>query len=100
MKLMMLIALVAQTAAVPIVRVAPQYPAEALKARVQGVVIVRALVEKDGHVSRTRVEKPLPFGLAPAAEAAVRQWRFKPCRDKFDRPIRCSYLASVPFRLP
>ena len=100
MRVLALIALVAQTAAVPILRVWPEYPPEALKARVRGVVIVRALVEKNGTVGATRVEKPLPFGLGKSAEAAVRQWKFKPCRDKFGRPMRCSYLATVRFQLP
>lgn len=83
----------------PVVKSPPEYTPEARKARISGIVIVRALVERDGSVSATRVEKPLPFGLAAKAEESVKRWKFKPCRDVYDRPARCTYLATVNFRL-
>lgn len=83
----------------PVVKVPPEYTPEARKARLSGIVIVRALVEANGTVSATRVEKPLPFGLAAKAEEAVKKWKFKPCRDPYDRPTRCTYMATVNFRL-
>ena len=88
------------TEAVPIKKVAPEYSAEARKAKISGIVILRALVEKDGTVSATRVEKPLPFGLSGKAEEAVKRWKFKPCKDRFGRATRCTYIATVNFKLP
>jgi TonB family protein len=85
--------------AVPLVKVPAEYTPEARKARISGIVIVRALVEVKGNVSATRVEKPLPFGLAAKAEDAVRKWKFEPGRDVFARPARCTYLATVNFKL-
>lgn len=85
--------------ATPVVKVPPEYTPEARKARISGIVIVRALVEAKGNVSATRVEKPLPFGLSAKAEEAVKRWKFKPCRDVYKRPTRCTYLATVAFRL-
>ena len=88
------------TVARPIVRVKADYTPEARKARIAGVVIVRAGVEKDGTVGPVRVEKPLPFGLSEKAVEAVKKWKFKPCLDRLGRPERCSFWAAVAFNPP
>lgn len=61
-------------------RVDPVLPDLARKAGVHGVVILRAGIRRDGSVGGVCVLKPLPCGLADAAVAAVRQWRFAPQR--------------------
>jgi protein TonB len=55
----------------------PVYPADAQEAKVQGVVILEARIERDGTVSRARVLKSIPE-LDDAAVEAVRQWEFTP----------------------
>lgn len=55
----------------------PVYPQEALDAKIQGVVIMEARIERDGTVSRARVLKSIPE-LDDAAVEAVRQWEFTP----------------------
>lgn len=64
----------------PIVRhrVEPVIPEAARKARVAGIVIIEAVIDKQGMVKDARVLKPLPFGLDAAALEAVRQWTFEP----------------------
>ena len=57
--------------------VAPQYPPEAGRARVEGTVVLMAVIGKDGSVEDVRVESGLPL-LAQAAIDAVRQWRYRP----------------------
>jgi periplasmic protein TonB len=57
--------------------VTPQYPAEAGRARLEGTVLLMAVIDKDGSVKDVRVESGLPI-LAQAAIDAVRQWRYKP----------------------
>ena len=57
--------------------VAPQYPPEAGRARIEGTVVLMAVIDKDGSVKDVRVESGLPL-LAQAAIDAVRQWRYKP----------------------
>lgn len=57
--------------------VPPQYPPEAGRERVEGTVILMAVIGKDGAVKDVRVESGLPL-LAQAAIDAVKQWRYKP----------------------
>jgi protein TonB len=57
--------------------VTPQYPPEAGRARLEGTVVLMALIGTDGTVKDVRVESGLPI-LAQAAIDAVRQWRYKP----------------------
>jgi len=57
--------------------VAPQYPPAAGRARIEGTVVLMAVIDKDGSVKDVRVESGLPL-LAQAAIDAVRQWRYKP----------------------
>ena len=58
-------------------RVEPEYPPLAVRARVQGVVILEALVDRQGRVENVRVLRSIPL-LDNAAIAAVRQWRYSP----------------------
>ncbi len=57
--------------------VAPKYPPEAGRARIEGTVVLLAVIGKDGTVEDVRVERGLPV-LAQAAIEAVKQWRYRP----------------------
>jgi protein TonB len=57
--------------------VAPRYPAIAQSSRVEGVVILEAVIAEDGSVQDVRVLRSKPL-LDDAAVEAVRQWRFTP----------------------
>jgi len=57
--------------------VPPKYPPEAGRARIEGTVVLQAVIGKDGTVHDVRVESGLPL-LAQAAIEAVKQWRYKP----------------------
>ena len=58
-------------------KVQPQYPAIAKTARIQGTVILHALIGKDGQVKNLQLVSGHPM-LAKAALDAVRQWKYKP----------------------
>jgi len=62
-----------------IVDVAPQYPSLAQAARVEGVVILEAVIDADGSVTSVKVLRSIPL-LDDAAVKAVRAWRFTPAR--------------------
>ena len=57
--------------------VKPVYPPTAREARVQGVVIVEAIIDATGHVADARVLRSIPL-LDEAAVEAVQQWEFTP----------------------
>jgi periplasmic protein TonB len=57
--------------------VRPNYPLLARQMKVQGSVILQALIGKDGIIQNLRVVSG-PHILASAAEDAVRQWHFRP----------------------
>jgi protein TonB len=58
-------------------QVKPAYPPLARQARIQGAVILQAVIAKDGTIQGLRVVSGHPM-LAPAAVDAVKQWRYKP----------------------
>jgi protein TonB len=58
-------------------RVEPAYPAIAKTARVQGTVILAAVIGKDGTIQNLHVVSGHPL-LQGAAMDAVKQWRYKP----------------------
>ena len=55
----------------------PTYPPLARQARIQGVVILQALISKNGDIENLQLISGHPM-LAPAAIEAVRQWKYKP----------------------
>ena len=63
-----------------ITEVKPQYTAEAMRAKVQGVVWLECIVMPDGSVGNVKVTKSLDpvFGLDEQAVIAARKWKFKP----------------------
>jgi TonB family protein len=66
-----------ETAQAVIRPVNPDYPLLARQMKVQGSVILEALIGRDGSIQDLRVISG-PAILAAAAREAVRQWRFKP----------------------
>jgi protein TonB len=57
--------------------VSPEYPPEAGRERIEGTVVLLAVIGTDGAVTDVRVESG-PALLAQAAIEAVKQWRYKP----------------------
>jgi protein TonB len=58
-------------------RVQPAYPQLAIQARIQGNVVLHAIIGRDGQVSELQVLSGHPL-LVNAALDAVRQWRYNP----------------------
>ena len=57
--------------------VAPEFPAAARAAGVQGIVVLDADVDEHGHVTAVRLLRSIPL-LDEAAIDAVRQWQYEP----------------------
>ncbi len=80
--------------------VKPVYTKEAMKAKLQGVVIVEVVVMPDGTVGDVRVVKSLDreFGLDEAAIAAAKQWRFEP-GTRQGKPVPVIVALEMTFNL-
>ena len=79
-------------------RVVPRYPVSARSAGVEGPVVIRGIVRRDGTIDNVEVIKDLPYGLGEAARQAVSQWRFRPATIGGE-PIDVYYTVTVNFRL-
>lgn len=79
-------------------RVQPDYPELARKQRVQGAVVLKVLVGKDGGVQQVQVISGDPKLASAAADAVVR-WRFKPFLA-MGQPTEFQTQVTVDFKLP
>jgi TonB family protein len=78
-------------------KVQPSYPSDAREAHIQGVVLLRATVSKEGEIADVQVISG-PRELAPAAIEAVRQWRYKPYL-LMGEPVEVDTQIQVNFQL-
>jgi protein TonB len=58
-------------------RIQPNYPPLARQARIQGTVVLHAVISKEGAIENLTLVSGHPM-LAPAAIDAVKQWKYKP----------------------
>jgi TonB family protein len=77
--------------------VAPDYPLLARQMRVQGAVILQALISKEGTIQELQILSG-PAILANAAREAVRQWHFKPYLQD-GQPIETQARITVNFTI-
>jgi protein TonB len=80
--------------------VSPRYTPGAMRARIEGVVLLEAVVRADGTVGRVRVRRSLDaaFGLDDEAVTAVRAWRFAPALRR-GQPVDVVVPVEVAFTL-
>jgi protein TonB len=80
--------------------VKPQYTPDAMRAKVQGTVLIQAVVMPDGTVGNVEVVRSLDqtFGLDQEALKAARQWRFVP-GTRFGRPVPVLVTIELTFTL-
>lgn len=78
----------------------PEYTSEAMRAKVQGIVEVEALVNPDGTVGRVQIIRSLDdrFGLDQKALEAVRMWRFRPGM-RLGKPVPVLVTIELTFTL-
>ena len=81
-------------------QVRPRYTAEAMRAKVQGVVLLECVVQSTGVVGTCEVVRSLDsnFGLDQEALKAARQWRFRP-GTRFGEPVDVFVSIELTFTL-
>src|SRR3954463_359260 len=80
--------------------VKPSYTGEAMRARIQGLVTMEAIVMPDGSVGNVQIIKSLDnsFGLDKEAIKTVKQWRFEPGR-RLGQPVPVLIVIEMTFTL-
>jgi periplasmic protein TonB len=78
-------------------KVQPAYPPMARAARIQGPVVLRAIISKAGTIENLQVLSGHRL-LVPAAIDAVRQWRYRPYNLNWD-PVEVETQVTVNFIL-
>jgi TonB family protein len=80
--------------------VKPQYTAQAMRAKIQGEVLLECIVQPDGTVGNIRVVRSLDsaFGLDQEAIKAARQWKFAP-GTKQGEPVPVLVTIAIAFTL-
>jgi len=79
-------------------KIDPTYPEAARKARMEGVVILEAIITATGSVEDVRVLKSVNPLLDASAVRAVQQWRYKPATLN-GRAVRVYLTVTVTFNL-
>jgi len=74
-------------------RVAPVYPELARRMRISGVVHIAVNVAADGSVKNAKATDGNPM-LTPAAEEAVRKWKFVPADAPSTESVEVVFEAS------
>ncbi|HSS99671.1 MAG TPA: TonB family protein [Terriglobales bacterium] len=79
-------------------KVAPVYPDQALRSGMQGIVVLQALISKEGTVEDLKLVGG-SMVLGEAAVQAVRQWHYQPYFIN-GRPVQTQTQVTVEFKLP
>jgi protein TonB len=80
--------------------VKPGYTSEAMRAKIQGVVLMEAVVMPDGSIGNVRITRSLDptFGLDQEAIKTVRKWQFAP-GTRFGQPVPVMVEIEMTFTL-
>jgi periplasmic protein TonB len=84
---------------VPLIQPLPPYTEEARKARTEGIVVLQAIIRKNGTVDSFKVVRGLGYGLDESAiNTIATKWRFKPGTFK-GSPVDVVANIEVRFRM-
>jgi protein TonB len=86
------------TRPVLLTRIQPDYTRAAQVARLEGDVVLKAVIDERGRVTHLEVLRGLALGLDRSAVDAVRRWRFRPS-TRNGKPVKVFYILTVHFRL-
>jgi TonB family protein len=82
----------------PLRKVDPKYPQALISARVQGEVILYAIIRRDGTVDSIQVVKGVDPQLDQNAMEALAKWKFRPA-TRNGEPVELETIVRIPFRI-
>jgi TonB family protein len=84
---------------VPVKKVDPKYPPTLISERVEGEVVLYAVIAKDGSIGEIQLVHGIDDQLDANAKEALAQWRFRP-GSKAGEPVDLEAIVHIPFRVP
>jgi TonB family protein len=78
-------------------KIAPVYPSEAKHNGIQGTVVLKAVIGKDGRIKDLRAVSG-PKELYAASIGAVQQWQYRPYL-LLGQPVQVDTMITVNFQL-
>jgi TonB family protein len=82
-----------------VTRIQPEYPSDAKKAKIEGVVVLEGTIDATGAVRGLKAVRSEPMGLTEAAIEALSQWRYKPAQDAAGHAIATQTTVTIRFAL-
>jgi protein TonB len=82
---------------VPLLKVDPKYPPSLMRAKVEGEVVLYAVIRKDGSVDSIQLVKGIDSQLDLNAMEALARWKFRPAERK-GAPVELEAIVHIPFR--
>jgi TonB family protein len=76
----------------------PEYSEEARRAKLQGTVVLRIVVDARGQATGIEIARSLGLGLDERAVEAVKRWRFRPALQN-GKAVPSNAIVEVNFRL-
>jgi TonB family protein len=77
----------------------PEYPPAAVALRIEGEVVLKVFVSRDGSIKRAVIIKSSNEMLSYAAHDCVMKWRYSPPATVSPKFSVCSHLVTVNFQL-
>jgi TonB family protein len=85
------------TTPVPVRKVDPKYPLEAIQEHIQGEVILYGVIRGDGSVDSIQLVRGIDKELNANSVAAFAQWKFQPA-TRGGQPVPLEAIVHIPFR--
>ena len=83
----------------PARKVDPKYPQSLIADRVEGEIVLYAVIRRDGSVDGIQLVRGLDSELDANAIRALSQWKFQPATKAGDA-VELEAIVHIPFRLP
>ena len=80
-------------------KVDPAYPQDLMRERIEGTVMLYAVIHADGSVSQVRVLRSVDRRLDENARLALLKWHFRP-GTKHGEPVDIEAVVQIPFVTP
>lgn len=80
-------------------KIDPGYVPDAIREKVEGLVVLHAIIRRDGRVEHVEVLRSLDPRLDERAISALLRWEFQPA-TRNGAPVDLEAVINIPFHLP